>query len=155
MFLKGVTLSPNVLHQSSRIGTFEIQLPVWNFQEVGHLVSFLIECNGVPVAHDCNPSYLGGWHQEDQDQGSKPAQAYRLRDPISKKPITKKGWWNGARYRPWVQIPVPPKKPKILNAVCWVLQPSTVHFVLLVNIFIFVSIVSSLVKFCSQYPHFP
>jgi hypothetical protein len=24
-----------------------------------------------------------------------------LRDPISKKPITKKGWWSGSRCRPW------------------------------------------------------
>jgi hypothetical protein len=43
----------------------------------------------VPVAHACNPSYLGGRDQE--DPGSKPVQANNLRDPISKKPITKKG----------------------------------------------------------------
>jgi hypothetical protein len=40
------------------------------------------------VAHDCNPSYSGVSDQE--DRGSKPAQANSLRDPISKKPITKK-----------------------------------------------------------------
>jgi hypothetical protein len=40
------------------------------------------------VTHTCNPSYSGGRDQE--DCGSKPAQANSLRDPISKKPITKK-----------------------------------------------------------------
>jgi hypothetical protein len=40
------------------------------------------------VAHTCNPSYSGGRDQE--DHGSKPALANSLRDPISKKPITKK-----------------------------------------------------------------
>jgi hypothetical protein len=43
-----------------------------------------------PVAHTCNPSYSGGKDQE--DRGSKPAWANGLRDPISKKRITKKGW---------------------------------------------------------------
>jgi hypothetical protein len=37
----------------------------------------------VPVAHDCNPSYSGGRDQE--DDGSKPAWANSLRDPILKK----------------------------------------------------------------------
>jgi hypothetical protein len=41
------------------------------------------------VAHVCNPSYSKGRDQE--DQGSKLAQANSLWDPISKKPITKKG----------------------------------------------------------------
>jgi hypothetical protein len=54
----------------------------------------------VLVAHACNPSYSGGRDQE--DQGSKPAQANSLWDPILKKPITKKGWWSGSRCRPWV-----------------------------------------------------
>jgi hypothetical protein len=45
-------------------------------------ISKLIECQ-VPVAHACNPSYLGGKDQE--DRGSKPAQANSLGDPISKK----------------------------------------------------------------------
>jgi hypothetical protein len=40
------------------------------------------------VAHACNPSYTGGRDQE--DCGSKPAQANSLRDPISKKLITKR-----------------------------------------------------------------
>jgi hypothetical protein len=57
-------------------------------------------------AHACNPSYSGGRDQE--DRGSKPAQAKCSRDPISKKPITK-GWWSGSRWRPWVQTPVPKK----------------------------------------------
>jgi hypothetical protein len=39
------------------------------------------------VAHACNPSYSGGRDQE--AQGLKPAQANSLRDPISKRPITK------------------------------------------------------------------
>jgi hypothetical protein len=41
----------------------------------------------VPVAHTCNPSYSGSTDQE--DHGSKPAQANSLRDPISKIPNTK------------------------------------------------------------------
>jgi hypothetical protein len=41
------------------------------------------------VAHSCNPSYSGGKDQE--DCGSKPAQANSSQDPISKKPFTKKG----------------------------------------------------------------
>jgi hypothetical protein len=45
----------------------------------------------VPVAHSCNPSYLEGRDQEDRDL--KPAQKNSSRDPISKIPITKKGWW--------------------------------------------------------------
>jgi hypothetical protein len=38
----------------------------------------------VPVAHTCNPSYLGVRDQE--DPGSKPAQANSLWDPILKNP---------------------------------------------------------------------
>jgi hypothetical protein len=41
------------------------------------------------VVHTCNPSYSGGRHQE--DHGSKSAQTNSLKDPILKKPITKKG----------------------------------------------------------------
>jgi hypothetical protein len=37
----------------------------------------------------CNPSYSGSRDQE--DHGSKPAQANSLTNPISKKPITEKG----------------------------------------------------------------
>jgi hypothetical protein len=36
----------------------------------------------VPVAHACNPSYLGGWDQE--DHGSRPSRANSSWDPISK-----------------------------------------------------------------------
>jgi hypothetical protein len=42
----------------------------------------------MPVAHTCNPSYSGGRDQE--DLSSKPAWANNPRDPILKKPITKK-----------------------------------------------------------------
>jgi hypothetical protein len=35
-----------------------------------------------------------------------------LRDPISKKPVQKKGWWSDSRCSPLVQAPVPPKKKK-------------------------------------------
>jgi hypothetical protein len=40
-------------------------------------------------AHACNPSYSGGRDQE--DCSSEPTPAKSLWDPISKKPITKKG----------------------------------------------------------------
>jgi hypothetical protein len=40
------------------------------------------------VAHTCNPSYSGGRDQE--DCGSKPAQANSSQDPIFKKPFTKR-----------------------------------------------------------------
>jgi hypothetical protein len=47
------------------------------------------------VAHICNPSYSGGRDQE--DHCLKPAWGNSSQDPISKKPIIKKGWWSGAR----------------------------------------------------------
>jgi hypothetical protein len=34
-----------------------------------------------------------------EDRSLKPAQANSSRDPVSKKPFTKKGWWNGLRCR--------------------------------------------------------
>jgi hypothetical protein len=43
----------------------------------------------VPVAHTYDPSYSGSRDQE--DQGSKPVQANRSRDPISKKIHHRKG----------------------------------------------------------------
>jgi hypothetical protein len=52
----------------------------------------------VPVAQACNPTYSGGRDQEDQD--SKPALENSLRDPILKKPITKKGWWCASSCMP-------------------------------------------------------
>jgi hypothetical protein len=65
-----------------------------------------IEIHKAPVAHACNPSYSGG--KDKEDQGSKPAWASSSQDPISKIPITKKGWWSGSICRLWVQAPVPP-----------------------------------------------
>jgi hypothetical protein len=41
------------------------------------------------VAHACNPGYSGGRDQEDCSFW--PAQVNSLRDPVSKKPTTKKG----------------------------------------------------------------
>jgi hypothetical protein len=40
------------------------------------------------VAHTCNPSYSGGRDQE--DHGSKPAQANSSQDPVLKIPNTKR-----------------------------------------------------------------
>jgi hypothetical protein len=60
------------------------------------------------VAHAYNPSYSGS--RDQKDCGWKPAQGNSSRDPILKKPITKKGWWSSSRCRPWVQTPVPPKR---------------------------------------------
>jgi hypothetical protein len=62
------------------------------------------------VAHACNPHYSEGRNQE--DHGSRPAQANSLQDPISKIPNTKMGWWSGSMCRPCVQAPVPQKKRK-------------------------------------------
>jgi hypothetical protein len=42
----------------------------------------------VLVVHTCNPNYSGGEDQE--DCGSKPAQANSVQDPISKNPSQKK-----------------------------------------------------------------
>jgi hypothetical protein len=42
----------------------------------------------VPVAHGCNPSYLGGWDWE--DQCLRPTEANSSHDPISK--ITRAKW---------------------------------------------------------------
>jgi hypothetical protein len=56
------------------------------------------------VVHACNSSYSWGRDWFRANSGNS------LRDPISKKPITKKGWWSGSTYRPWVQVPVLKKK---------------------------------------------
>jgi hypothetical protein len=45
------------------------------------------------VAYACNPSYSGC--RDEEDRGSKLAQANSLRDPILKNPITKKGEGSG------------------------------------------------------------
>jgi hypothetical protein len=50
------------------------------------------------VPHAYNPRYLGGRNQE--DRGLKSAQANSSQDPISTKPIIKKGWWSGSECRP-------------------------------------------------------
>jgi hypothetical protein len=50
------------------------------------------------AAHTCNPSYSGS--RDEEDPGLKPAQPNSSQDPISKKSITEKGWWNGSRCRP-------------------------------------------------------
>jgi hypothetical protein len=50
------------------------------------------------VDHAYNLSYSGSRDQE--DGGLKPTRANSLQYPISKKPITKKGWWSGSRCRP-------------------------------------------------------
>jgi hypothetical protein len=50
------------------------------------------------VAHACNPNYSGGRDQE--DLGSKPAQANSSRDPILKNPITNKGLVGGSSRVP-------------------------------------------------------
>jgi hypothetical protein len=50
------------------------------------------------VAHANNPSYCRGRDQE--NCGSKPAQANSLREFISKNLITIKGWQSSLRYSP-------------------------------------------------------
>jgi hypothetical protein len=50
------------------------------------------------VVTPCNPSYSGG--RDKEEHGSKPAWANSLSNPISKKTITKQGWWSGSRCRP-------------------------------------------------------
>jgi hypothetical protein len=61
------------------------------------------------VTHTCLlPCYSGG--RDLEDHGSKPAWASSPRDPISKKPITKKDWCSGSSCRPRVQAPGPKKK---------------------------------------------
>jgi hypothetical protein len=56
------------------------------------------------VAHTCNPSFLGGRHQE--NHSSKPAQVNSLLDPISKKKkITKNG------VPEWLKVKAPSSNP--------------------------------------------
>jgi hypothetical protein len=54
------------------------------------------------VAHTCNPRYSGGRDQD--DRGSKPAQANSSRDSISKKTLTKRAYGvaqgEGPRVKP-------------------------------------------------------
>jgi hypothetical protein len=86
---KGITLSLNAINPTERME-----------QER--------QSSWVQVAHSCNPSYSGG--RDQQDHGWKPAWANSSWDLISKRPFTKKGWWSGARCRPWVQTSVLQKK---------------------------------------------
>jgi hypothetical protein len=70
-------------------------------------------CQGAPHYSGC---------RDQEDCGSKPAQANSLRDLILKNPITKMGWWSGSKCRPSVQAPVPQKtnKQKTINsALLW------------------------------------
>jgi hypothetical protein len=59
-------------------------------------------------AHTCNPSYSEGRNQE--DSGSKPAQANSSREPISKKPITKIGLME------WLQVKALSSSPRTAKA---------------------------------------
>jgi hypothetical protein len=79
-----------------------------------------LEFSQAPVAHTCNPSYLGGRDQE----------ASGSWDPTLKKSITKKSWRSGSRCRPWVQIPNTAKqtnkqtnKKKTLEPECLITSP--------------------------------
>jgi tRNA A22 N-methylase len=58
---------------------------------LGYIVRPCLKKNKISqvlVAHTCNPSYTGGRDQE--DRSLKPAWANSLRNPILKKPFTKK-----------------------------------------------------------------
>jgi hypothetical protein len=73
------------------------------------------------VAHTCNSSYSGGRDQE--DQGSKPAQANSSQDPIWKKPITKKGWrWLNLYVGPKFKPQYHKEKKKKPEAMSWGLE---------------------------------
>jgi hypothetical protein len=64
----------------------------------------------VLVACTYTPSYLGGRDQE--DHGSKPAQANSLKDPILKKHITKKGLVEWLKMKALRSSPITTKKEK-------------------------------------------
>jgi hypothetical protein len=71
------------------------------------------------VAYACNPSYLGGWNQEDQD-GGQPGQ---IIERFSMSKITRAKWTGGMAQAvgPWVQTPVPPKNQKQNQSPCYIL----------------------------------
>jgi hypothetical protein len=77
------------------------------------------------VVHTCNLSYSGGRDQEDRSLRSAPANSSQ--DPISKKPFTKKGWWSGSRYKPWVQTPIPQIMIIIMMMIVSVRKAYTTH----------------------------
>jgi hypothetical protein len=55
------------------------------------------------MAHACNPSYAAG---RDQEDCSSKSAGEIVRETLSQKPITTKGWWTGSMCRPWVQAPL-------------------------------------------------
>jgi hypothetical protein len=69
------------------------------FQDsLGYRMKYCLKKNsGNLVNNACNLSYSGGRDQE--DRRLKSALANSLQNPISKKAITKKGWWSGSRCR--------------------------------------------------------
>jgi hypothetical protein len=77
-----------------------------------------LERNGQAlVVHACNPSYLGGWHRE--DQGLRPDWAYCSWDPHLQNNQRKMDWryaqgvvYCFASTKPWVQTLIPPTKQK-------------------------------------------
>jgi hypothetical protein len=93
------------------ISTVFILWGMWIFKDRDNIQQCCLQESAwswVMVAHICNPRYLGS-----EDSSSKRVPGNSSRDPISKKPLTKKGWWSGSRCRPWVQTPVPKEKKKI------------------------------------------
>jgi hypothetical protein len=75
------------------------QSTVWALVDVNeeNQVKKVLPCSAL-VACVYNPSYSGGRDQEDPHLKS--AQGNSSGDPISKRPITKKGWWRGSKCRP-------------------------------------------------------
>jgi hypothetical protein len=69
------------------------------------------------VAHPYNPSYSGD--RDLQDFSSKSARANSSRDPIAKKPFTKK------QLKEWLKLK--PKKKKKKEKFCKVLRKSMIH----------------------------
>jgi hypothetical protein len=64
----------------------------------------------MPVAHACNPSYSGGRDQE--DRGSKPAQANSSSRPYLENPFTKMGLLQWLKVKALSSSPSPAKKEK-------------------------------------------
>jgi hypothetical protein len=71
-----------------------IFLPLWQeFTLMSFSIEFLINTD-----YNLSPSYSGGRDQE--DCGSKPAQANSFERTYLENTITKKGWWSGSKCRP-------------------------------------------------------
>jgi hypothetical protein len=88
-----------MLNQNVKINQYMSMIPALRrLRQKDHCLGYIVRHfkkkkknqSQAPVAHTCNPSYLGGRDQE--DQGSKPAWANSLRDPISKILVTKQCW---------------------------------------------------------------